>query len=195
MIRRALIIFCLCCFGISIVYLLCSYPWMIYPTKSSPHELKCVYYAGQFANQPVVTIRHIVYGQYVDDSILQIENGIHCEEPQSYELPKLDDGYVEVTLKLIKDSNYCFTLPTCTAQDFYRKGLLIYLAEYDGISAQYVYLISGDDMTCYKRETRSGQWSVDSNVPAPKAIPHKNFTAYTAVYSGWKENKWMTKYN
>lgn len=115
------------------------------------------------------------------------------QEPQSYELPDLDDGKVEVCIEMGDELNRRFKLTYDNAKDLYQRGLLIYLADYEDNGNQYVYLISGKEMIYHNRTTDSDKWTIKTEVPSPKFIPHKEYTGYISVYSGWKDNKWVVK--
>lgn len=144
-----------CCVVIAFIYIALSYPWVIYPTKSSPNKLSIACYSGFWPNKPVITLKHYVNGLHDSDYILDIKNGVHIQEPQSYELPDLDDGIVEVNIEMGDEMNSSFKLTYDNAKDLYQRGLLIYLADYDDNGNQYVYLVSGKETTCYNRSTDS----------------------------------------
>jgi hypothetical protein len=190
--RRVIIVAGLCCVVIAFIHVAFSYPWIIYPTKSSPNKLFIVCHSGLFyPNKPVITLKHYINNLHVCDNILVIKNGVHVQEPQSYDLPNLDNGRVEVTVELGDKMNSSFTLNYDNANDLYQRGLLIYLADYNDNGNQYVYFVSGKETTCYNRTKDSSEWTIKAEVPSPKAIPHKEYFAYSVGYSGWKENKWV----
>ena len=192
--RRALIIIGMSIVVFAFIRIALSYPWIIYPTKSSPHKLSIVCHSGLFyPNKPVITIKHYVNNLHVGDNILMIKDGVHVQETQTYDLPNLDNGRVEVNVELGDEKDSSFTLNFDNAEDFYKRGFLIYLADYEDNGNQFIYLVSGKETTCYNRTKDSEAWAIKTKVPSPKAIPHKEYFAYVAIYSGWKENKWVYK--
>ncbi len=191
--RVVMIIIGACCVVGALIYIALSYPWgIIYPTKSSPHKLSIVIHSGSWENKPIITLKHYVNGLRVSDYILNIKNGVHVQEPQSYELPNLDNGIVEVNINLGDEMNSNFTLTYDNAEELYEKGLLIYLADYNDNNDLLAYLVSGKETTCYNRAPDySAKWVIKAEMPSPKFFPHKEYTAYVSIYSGWKDNKWV----
>lgn len=191
--RVVIIIFLSCCVVSALFYIAFSYPWVIYPTKSSPHKLSFVVHSGAWENKPKITLKHYVNGLHVRDYILNIKTGVHIQEPQSYELPDLDKGMVEVNINLGDEMNSNFTLTYDNGEDLYQRGLLIYLADFDDNHNLLAYLVSGKETTCYNRTPGSTKWAIKEDVPSPKFFPHKEYYAYISIYCGWKDNKWVVK--
>ena len=167
---------------------------VIYPIKSTPQELSLVHYSGFHSNRPVITLKHFVDERHITDYVLTIEKGLRQDEPQTYELPRIEEGTVEVYIELgrrFEDSS--FTITYNQASDLYEKGLLIYLYTDFSNAFQpdgYIYFRSGRTKICYFRGAASSEWSIISNGPKLKRIP-KRETINIYWYSGWKENEWV----
>jgi hypothetical protein len=187
--KRILIIVGVCIVVIAFfVVKLDVFSWVFYPTKSSPHKLSIVLYSGFFPNKPVITLKHYKNGLHVGDYSLEIEDGVYDQEPQSYELPKLDNGTVMVNVELGDEMSSSFILTYDDAETLYQKGLLIYLANFD---TPYVYFVSGKETTCYNKATDSDKFTIETEFPSLKTIPANENPGFVAIYSGWKENKWV----
>ncbi len=192
-IKRILIIFGACMFLILFFAIQFDvFSWVFYPTKSSPHELTIVHYSGGygFPYEPTITLKQYVNGSHICDYVLELQNGVFRQEPQSYELPKLDNGKVEVNVKFRDETNSSVTLAYEDAETFYQNGLLIYLAHFD---THHVYFVSGKETTCYNKATDSDEFTIATEFPSLRVIPAKENPGYYAVYSGWKENKWVVE--
>jgi len=181
---------------------------VIYPIRSSYGELTLVLHGGFHPNSPTVTFRHYEEGQYISSYVLVIENGIRIQEPQTYRLPELADGTVEVTINLGEDVNSSISIANLHARDLYEAGLLIYLYTnfndciiIDGvyfcnryihfITGRYrtTFFLSGEDRANYLRNGHSLEWSIVTNAPRLRRLP--DYTApFLVQYSGWRENEW-----
>jgi hypothetical protein len=189
--KRILIIVGACCIISAFIAIKFDLiPYAVYPTKSAPHKLSLVLYSGFYPpNKPVITIKHYKNGEHFGDDILEIKKGVFELEPQSYDLPELGDGSVVVNFKLGDKKNNGFTLTYDNAEDFYKRGLLIYLATYDD---SYVYFVSGKETLCYIKSDDSSEWGIiKTKIPSLKAILKKETPIPPLGYSGWKENKWV----
>jgi len=183
---------------------------VLYPTRSSSRELTLVLYGGFYPNSPMITLKHYIDEVHVEDYVLTIENGIRIQEPQSYRLPKLDEGAVVISVELQDEVNSVFTIIYSQASDLYRTGLLIYLYT-DFNSSDFVkegiyfrdkyvhfisgrhrttYFLSGEDRAYFLNNGNSPEWSIITNSPRLRMIP-RNDAPYLVWYSGWKENEWI----
>lgn len=171
-------------------------PLVIYPTKSSPHMLSIVGYDVVYPNKPVITLKYVNNLQ-IKENILEIKNGVQTREPQTYVLPKIDNGKIEVKVELGDIKNSTFILNYDNAEDLYQRGLLIYLdlANHFSNNAQFVCLVSGQVTTCYSRVTAFDEWTNSTKIPSLKTIPPREPPPDVVVYSGWKENKWAANDN
>ena len=181
-------------------FLKAAYFPVIYPIRSSSQTLYVVLFAGYIQpNRPVITLKHYIDSQHVADYVLTIEHGIRPQEPQTYSLPQIKEGAVEVNVE-IGDSLNRSTLTTYYhANDLYNRGLLIYLntdfSDYsvvDGkvVREQYIILVSGKDTRSYVNEIYSLGWSLMTSNPKLERIP-LDVTPYLVTYSRWKENEWV----
>lgn len=198
------LILILCGVGIFIAFIFLLYlrrTWVFLPTKSSPRALTFTVYKKDYRTKPVITLRHYVDGMHVCDYTLTIENGVHIEEPQSYALPKIDKGRVEVNINL-QDENGNFTIIYNQADDFYKKGLLIYLTEgktdsssviySDTVCDRYVYLVSGEKKICYFKGRDSSEWSIIMDPLSLKGIKIKELSpAIIDSPPKWEKNEWV----
>lgn len=164
------------------------FSWVFYPTKSSACTLSLVLYSGFFPNKPAITLKCYENGLLIGDYFLEVKKGVYDQEPQSYKLPELDNGTVEVNVELGDNLNSSFTLMYDDAEALYQRGLLIYLANFD---TPHVYFVSGNETTCYNKATDSGEFTIETDFPSLKAIPAKENPGFVAIYSGWKDNKWV----
>ena len=177
--------------------------WTILPIKSSPHELTVVLYNGFNPNKPVITLSHYEDGVHIADYTLTIETGVHILEPQSYELPEIITGSLELNVKLKSNIYADFTITFDSAEELYENGLLIYLTDNDSEYAvvggigrydRYVYFISGEDEMCYFRGRYASEWECITDAPAPKRLKREPPMPYVTNYCGWKENEWVVTY-
>lgn len=169
---------------------------VIYPTRSTSNTLSFVCYDVGYSNKPVITIKHYVNSIHICDYILEIKTGIHIQEPQSYELPELDNGVVEISVEFDDEINSSFTL-TYDAEDFYQRGILIYtdLGNHYNNNNQFVCFVSGKETVCYSRATDYDEFTIETGLPSLKAIPAKENPGFVSIYSGWKENEWVIENN
>ena len=127
-------------------------PWTLMPTKSSSHKLSLVLYDRFSFPEPSITLRHYVNNEHISDYVLDVKTGVQIQEPQSYTLPELNEGMVEVNIELGGNEEGSFTITYIKASDLYKRGLLIYLTtnnskyylrEVDGkeFYDRYIYLV------------------------------------------------------
>ncbi len=193
-IKRILIIFGLCMFLILFFAIQFDvFSWVFYPTKSSPRKLSIVCYSGYY-DKLVVTLKQYVNGSHVCDYTLEIKDGIQVQEPQSYELPKLENGKVEVSVEFGHNRDERLdniTLVYDDAETFYKNGLLIYFTY---SYTPYVYFVSGKGTTCYNKATDSKKFTIETAFPSLlRVIPDKENPGFYTSYSGWKENEWVVE--
>ncbi len=198
-IKRILIIFGVCMFLILFFAIQFDvFSWVFYPTKSSPHELSIVCYSGYY-DKLVVSLKQYVDGLHICDYTLEIKDGVNVKEPQSYELPKIDNGRVEVNVEFWDDRNEAcdnITLVYDDAETFCQNGLLIYFTYSNPPYIPYVYFVSGKETTCYNKTTDSDEFTIETVFPSLlRVIPEKEDppACYYIYYSGWKENKWVVE--
>ena len=200
--RYKIMIFILCVVGVILAYLVkVLYFPVIYPIKSLPRELSIVTYGGYDSNKQVITLRHTIGDQNSAKYTLTIENGIQIQEPQFYQLPKLDDGTIEVDLEFIGGEAASLTKVYNQASDLYENGLLIYLdtdfnsqfirdkdnyVQYD----RYVHFISGGNRVIYFNKAGSSEWSIVTSSPRLRKIPRYE-EPYLVWDSKWRENEWV----
>lgn len=179
-------------------------PWTLLPTKSTPHTLSITLHTRFIGNRPTITLMHYVDGLHIADYVLVIENGLHIQEPQSYELPKMTTGTVEVNIDLGDRANSSLAVCYDEASELYNKGLLIYLTPNDSdysivdgveIYDRYVYFVSGEKETCYLKESNAEKWSLISDPPSLKKFKRNEPAPHVVNYCGWKENKWIVNGN
>lgn len=200
--RKKMLIFILCVVVVILAYLvkLLYFP-VIYPTKSSPRELSLVKYGGFNTEKQVITLRHTTGDHHSAKYTLTIENGIRIQEPQFYQLPKLDDGTIEVDLEFIGVEAASFTMVYNKASDFYENGLLIYLdTDFNSqfiwdkdnyvYHDRYVHFISGDNRVCYFKKAGSSEWTIVTSSPRLRMIPRYE-QPYLVWDSKWRDNKWV----
>lgn len=194
------IILIACGVGVLLILIaICNNLWIILPTESSPHTLTFVNYGGCYIDR--VTIRHYVNEVHINDYVLELKIGVRYQHSQSYELPQLNEGMIEVNLELMDRADRndgTITINYDKASDLYEKGLLIYtttdyksniaigdFAYYD----QYVYFISGKEKTSYFEKAGSSEWSLTTDSPKLKKFTREEM-GYSTFYYGWKENEW-----
>ena len=158
------------------------------PTKSSPRKLSIVTYNISPVEPVTITLINYQNDIHISGFALFIKNGIHIQEVQSYELPKISYGTVEASIELKGEINNSFTLCFDQAEVLYRNGLLVYLAFY---GEYYVYFVSGQNTTCYRQTLDSGEWMLVTEFPPRRILPQKENPGFTMWYSMWKENKWV----
>jgi hypothetical protein len=149
-----------------------------------------------------ITLRHYVNGVHVSDYVLELKIGLRHQQPQSYDLPQLNEGMVEVNVELVNGMhkyNSSFTINYDKASNLYEKGLLIYTTDdYNSNTTigdfiyydRYIYFKSGEDETSYFEKAGSSEWSLITDAPQPKRFTRKEM-GYSSLYYGWKENKWV----
>ena len=211
--KRMIIIIILCSVVVLIAFVIkVLYFPVIYPTRSSSRELTLVLHGGFHPNSPIITLSHYIDELHIANYTLTIENGIHIQEPQSYELPILEEGAVKVNIELRDEINSNFTVVYNQARDLYRSGLLIYLytdfnnyfiEEGKYFFDRYVHFISGRNRTIYflSGENRINylqngicpEWLVVMSSPQLRRVP-RNDVPYLIWYSGWGENNWIKTY-
>jgi hypothetical protein len=192
-----------CGVGISLAFLTLIYLhgiWIFLPTKSTPRELTVTVYRRDYYIKPIIILKHYVDGLHIRDYTLTIDNGVHLENPQSYKLPQIDNGTVEVNI-VLGDNSGNFTITYDQAADLHKKGLLIYLNEGNGntsvvydetILDRYVYLVSGENKVCYFKGIDSSEWSILMDAPQLNGIKVKElFPAITDFSPIWKKNEWV----
>jgi len=154
-----------------------------------------------------VTLRYYVNNVHTNDYVLELKGELWDRKPQTYELPQLQEGRVEVDVELddkvsIPPESICtLTINYENAQNLYEKGVLIYFSTdlysrttigrfvyYD----QYVHFISGANRISYIEKAGPPNWSIIIDAPSPKKItPEGNFY-FPYDDSDWKEkNKWV----
>ncbi|MCD8180677.1 MAG: hypothetical protein LUF26_04275 [Firmicutes bacterium] len=178
----------------------------ITPTRSSSNNLRIV--PVDLSRHVTITLKHYVNDVHINDYVLDIKDGIHRQEIQTYDLPQLDEGSVDLTItfdeRIDSESNVgdvsSITAHYSQAQDLYRNGLLIYYTDNDSehsmvdrkeLYEQYVYLVSGTDKKCYTKETISDEWLTLTDAPAMKIICAKEPAPYIVGYPYWKDNEWV----
>ncbi|MCL2254248.1 MAG: hypothetical protein FWC09_07365 [Lachnospiraceae bacterium] len=222
--KQIKIIFILCSIVIIIITLIIIkglfFP-VIYPTKSSPQKLTLAIYRNPYINRPIVTLKHYINEQHIADYILTIENGVKVYEPQSYILPKLNEGVVEVNIELGDEINSSFIISDIQANELFNDGFLIYLysdhrnrfynesmnlifhEQYVNFifgSNRIVYYLSGENRASGYYMLDTGNWGwTDEAYPEWTIVTNSprlkklphDIKYYSKWYSGWKENKWI----
>ena len=170
--------------------------WFIYPTNSSPHTLTIV---GKSSLERII-LRHYVDGKHINDYVLDMKAKLVQYTSQSYGLPKLKEGTVEVTAywkATDETTDEHLTVTFEKAKDLYNEGLLIYwnieTIGYGSERNHYVYFISGTESISYFKKTGSLEllaWAPSVNAPKPKKFVLRD-SAFWPYDSNWKEkNKW-----
>ena len=127
--KRKVVILAVCALALIPLFFLIKalcFP-VIYPVKSASQELTIVLYSGFYPNRPVITLKHFIDERYIADYVLTIENRIHEQEPQTYALPVLEEGAVEVSIELGDRIDSSFTITYNQTADLFNEGMLIYL--------------------------------------------------------------------
>lgn len=146
-----------------------------------------------------ITLKHYINDIHISDYVLDLKNGMGVQQTQSYKLPYLKEGKVEVSVELEDDLNSNITITYSQAQDLYEKGLLIYFtdnsSEYsivDGKSIynRYVYFVSKNTQICYFREAYSSRWEIIDAAPPLKRFALEQMGYFPNSYE-WKENEWI----
>lgn len=170
--------------------------WIILPTTSSPGTLTLVSY-GALSIKKVV-IRHFIDREHISDYILELKIGLRHQQPQTYDLPKVSEGSIEVIIEMKdKDSSI---LNCSIDKEMYENGLLIYLTEdYNSLIViddfvyydQYVYFVSGKERLSYVRKAGNSKWMITTEAPSLKGVTYESKgMGYTPVYKEWKTNEW-----
>jgi len=150
----------------------------------------------------VITLKQYIDELHIVEYTLEIKNGVHIQEPQSYELPELHSGTVEINCALGDSENSSFTISYNEASNFYQEGLLIYItdnmSEYvmvDGIEYydKYIYFVSGKEETCYYKSAYSPEWLIITDAPPLKGLKRNEPAPYIVNYCGWRENRWVVR--
>jgi len=162
------------------------------PTTSTKNRLTIVLYngGGGFSpNEPLVTLSQVLYNNNAITHTLEIKNGVHQLEPQSYNLPNLHEGVVTVDILWGDIIDSSFTLIYDDAIMLYNHGLLIYLAYFDDF---YIYFISGSNIISYSRQIESNEWIHNTNPPRPRKIPQDDESGRIVPRTGWERNYWIS---
>ena len=175
-------------------------PWVLLPIKSVPHELTLVNYGGPYMNQ--IILRHYINGLHINDYVLELKIELWYQKPQTYMLPQLGEGMVEVKVDLkdgiIHDNNRTITVNYAQASYLYEKGLLIYTTDDSNSKItigdfvyrdQYIYFITGKERQSCIEKAGSTEWSIITDAPQPKKFTREGM-GYSSLYYGWKENVW-----
>lgn len=199
MIKHMKLIFILCILGISMLVFLIysSLNWVMFPTKSVPHTMTLSRYTYLCANK--ITLKHYVNDIHIRNYVLELKVGMGVQGIQSYNLPQLSEGSVEVIVELNDELNSSITMKYNHAQNLYEKGLLIYFtdnnSEYfivDGKSLydRYVYFVSNNIKICYYREAFASNWEIIDDAP-PLKIFAKEQMGHFPCANEWKNNHWV----
>jgi|GEM_PF-2372460 len=197
-----------------------GFPPINYPTSSSPRMLDLASNGPRW-NRPVITLRHYIYEKHTADYILTIENGVSAFEPQSYELPDLTEGFVEIVIEMNDSHKSAFTIPKIQADELLRYGLLIYWldirnpnpVDYAFRFDEYVNFIIGERRITYvlpveeQAESRLIEWvggsvgTVFTLLRTPEWVSIENGPdlieqvipeiGFGRWYSGWRANEWV----
>ena len=203
--RRMKLILILCGVGIFIAFIFLLYlrrTWVFLPTKSSSHTLTLVRYG--YPSPSRITLRHYVDDVPINEYILELKGELWSQVPQSYELPQLNEGMVEINVELkngIDHSTGSLTINYEEARDLYEKGLLIYFntAFHSNITIgnfvyydQYVYFVSKKERISYFEKAGSSEWVPITNAPPLKKFVREGMGYSPYFGSGWQEkNKWV----
>ena len=201
MTRYAKIVIIVLVVGIVFIFVAQLYwPWVFFPTDSSPHKLTHTMRRWRDSNKPVVTVRHYIAGIRSTDYIPTLENGISNLEKQQYLLPNIDSGTVEVVIELGDSQDSSFSITYDQASELYERGLLIHLTDNNSRNItvgnivyydSYVYFVSGNMNTYYFKEANTSEWlSVNDAPPLSRIHRKERPPADVVYYSGWKENEW-----
>ena len=173
------------------------------PTTSSSGILKVALYSGGYPNKPLILLKHYVNGLHVKDYTLVIEKGVHMHEPQKYDLPKFNEGMIEIKVNLGDKYKSSFIMRDIQAADLHKKGLLIYLTDNESEMVwvdrewdygRYIYFVLGNTTICYFRSAHSDEWEIITDAPRLKIFTPRETRKTGILYvgpSGWEENDWV----
>lgn len=165
------------------------------PVNSSPRTLSIARYAG-YNTELTITLRHYVDDIHLSDYVLILERGVQRHEPQRYRLPNLREGTVEVIFE-IEGEKPDAVMMTYSANELYKKGLLIYLTDNDSEyvfvdgdynNDSYVFFVSGKNEICNYKQPFSSEWITITDAPQRKRFLGEPLP--TGWNSGWEENEW-----
>lgn len=163
--------------------------WVILPVNSSSHTLTLVKYG--YPNPKRITLRHYVDGEHINDYVLELKEGLRYQMPQSYGLPELKKGMVEVVVELenrVDGSDGSIKVNYEKANNLYKMGLLLY---FDTDYNQYVHFVSGNERIVYFEKDDSPDWSLIMDTPPPKRFTPAGMEYAPLFDSNWKEeNNW-----
>lgn len=170
---------------------------VILPTRSSAHKLTIVLDGNPFPKQVVLT--EFTNDTYVGEYILELKKGVYNQKPQKYELPKLNDGQLQVKLDTKNDGS--FTVDYINSDELYERGLLIYImADFHSTNAmdgsgsycnRYIYFVSGEDTICYSKKEGEAEWSIITDAPKPRKFTKAEMGYSPFALDGQKENEWV----
>lgn len=167
--------------------------WVILPTKSFSKMLTVV--CCGYTDPERITLRHYVDDVCINNYILEFKVLADDQHAQFYQLPKLSEGRVTVTVE-ISDDNF-FIVNYEEARNLYKNGLLLYTSTDTGSNVtinglvyydEYVYFISGKNKISYMK-TRDKNWLPVKDTPHINVFQKKEKFYMVDDYK-WKENKW-----
>ena len=174
--------------------------WVILPVNSSSHTLTLVKY-GYIIPRNII-LKHYVNNEQINDYMLELNAALLHQMPQSYGLPKFENGKIEVIVELengLDGSIANLKMNYKNANELYEKGLLLYFQTDFSSSVnindsiyknQYIHFISGGERISYLEEAGSPDWTIVMDAPPPKKFTPTGI-GYVYIDSNWKEeNKW-----
>ena len=170
------------------------------PTHSSSKTLTL---AGSSSDIKKITMKHYVDEKLIDEYLLELNVGIGIQSSQSYQLPELNCGKVEVyaEIEYIGDTKVFTKVfrSDYNANDLYKKGLLISTSSdvstvVDGVSHSdlYVDFLSGKNRVCYCKKAMDSQWILLEKAPRLKKFLREEMGHFGLDDGIWKEkNRWI----
>lgn len=173
--------------------------WVIVPINSSSRMLTLVKYGTPRPKR--IILRNYVADKLINDYELELKESLHYQLPQSYQLPKLKDGTIEVLVEFYNDGvDSVLKINYKNANVLYKSGLLLYFytdffsntTPDDSFShGSYVYFISGNERISYGAKSGFSNWVPMINAPSPKRFTRVGMEYAPLFDSNWKEeNKW-----
>ena len=175
--------------------------FVILPTESNANKLTLVEYGGPFLEK--ITITHFTDETKLSEYVLALDAPVGLQVPQTYELPKLKNGAVEVIVNFedsVVGGSGSLNVKYDNADLAFENGILIYTANdnstYVTINGsvycdQYIFFISGENKTAFVKYAGADNWEQNNNFSALEAKTKVFQESYFPEDDLWKKkNKW-----
>lgn len=185
--KKTILLLCLVVTLIILIFCYFLSFWVVLPTESLSNTLTLARYG--YVSPSRIILRHYINDVHICDYTLDLKVELRHQTVQHYELPQLDNGWVEVCVEL-KNNKGNINTRFDHVKDLYERGLLIYYGSDLSDIDRYVHFISGENKTCFHNKNGVFDWEFGND--ESKIIKYsRQEISYSPGYYGWKENRWF----